>query len=430
MGCSGTPEDHVITCNYLISDLKTTRDFSPCFPYFFRTKLAGRPTMTPDLSRVTKRETLPSRREPHWQRLRPGCFLGYRPSAREGAGTWIARAYDEDHRRYRLKALGDFGSVPSRDRFAEAKKEAEAFAALVESGGHGDGLVETVEEACRRYAEFRPDAAGRFNRRVYNDPIAKVKLAKLRRHHLEAWRQRLAERQALVSRRKKGPQITRERAPSSINRDMAALRAALNKVLPPGVPGTQAAWQEALRAIRNADRQRTLYLDRDQRRALLEQIDAEAEPFVRALCMLPLRPGAVAQLKVADFDERTSELSIGKDKSGKPRRILLPPETAKVFASQKEGRCASDPLFARSNGKAWDRNTWKKPIFRAAGKANLPIGTTAYTLRHSTITDLVSSGLPLLAVAQISDTSAEMIERHYGHLCHAAATEALAGLTL
>ena len=386
--------------------------------------------MALDLSRVNKRAALPSQREPHWQRLRPGCFIGYRPSAREGAGTWIARAYDEDNRRYRLKSLGDFGAVPNRDRFLEAKKEAEAFATIVESGGQRDEPVETVDQACRRYAKSRPDATGRFDRHVYRDPVAKVKLAKLRRHHLEAWRLRLTEKPALVSRRKKGPPITRERAPSSINRDMAALRAALNKVLPPGTPGTPAAWQEALKAIRNADRQRTLYLDRDQRRALLEQIDGEAEPFVRALSMLPLRPGAVAHLIVADFDKRTSELSIGKDKNGKPRRVLLPSPAAKLFVTQIEGKQAGDPLFARSNGKAWDRNSWKDPIAEAASEANLPAGTTAYTLRHSTIPDLVIGGLPLLTVAQISDTSAEMIERHYGHLCPGPATKALAELAL
>ena len=66
----------------------------------------------------------------------------------------------------------------------------------------------------------------------------------------------------------------------------------------------------------------------------------------------------------------------------------------------------------------------------SAASANLPAGTTAYTLRHSTITDLVNGGLPLLAVTQISDTSAEMIERHYGHLARHAAAEALAALAL
>ena len=386
--------------------------------------------MALDLSKVKEREALPSQREPHWQRIRPGCFLGYRPSAREGAGTWIARAYDEDQRSYLLKAIGDFGTLPGRDRFTDAKREAEAFAAIVEAGGHTEEKIETVEEACQRYAESHPDAKGRFTRYVYSDPIARVKLAKLRRHHLKAWRQRLENKPALVTRRKKGPQVTRDRAPSSINRDMAMLRAALNTVLAPGAPDTEAAWQEALKAIRNADRQRTLYLDRDQRRALLEKIDAEIEPFVRTLCLLPLRPGAVAGLTVGDFDKRTSELSIGKDKSGKPRRLLVPAAAAKLLAAQAKGRLPGAPLLARRNGHPWDKETWKRPIAEAVVAAKLPIGTTAYTLRHSTITDLVNGGLPLLTVAQISDTSAEMIERHYGHLSRHAAAEALAGLAL
>ena len=386
--------------------------------------------MALDLSRVKERDALTLRREPYWQRIRPGCFLGYRPSAREGIGTWIARAYDDDLRAYRLKAIGDFGGLPGRDRFMIAKTEAEAFAAMVEAGGQVEKTLETVDDACRRYAKANTEAEGRFKRQVYSDPIAKVKLAKLRRSHLKAWRKRLEEKPALVTRRKNGDQFTRPRSPSSVNRDMAMLRAALNRVLAPGAPDTEAAWQEALRPIRNADRQRTLYLDRNQRRLLLENIDADIEPFVRTLCLLPLRPGAVAGLVVEDFDKRTSELTIGKDKSGRPRRILVPRAAAELFAAQTKDKLPGAPLFTRANGAPWDRETWKKPIAAAIDKAKLPVGATAYTLRHSTITDLVNGGLPLLAVGQISDTSAEMIERHYGHLNRQAAAEALAGLAL
>ena len=383
-----------------------------------------------DLSKVKERDALGRRREPYWQRIRPGCFLGYRPSKREGAGTWIARAYDQDLRSYRLKALGDFGTFAGRDRFIQAKEEAETFASSVESGGQPDEKTETVEEACRHYATSRADAKGRFARCVYSDPIAKVKLSKLRRHQLLAWRKRLEEKPAQVTRRKTGEQVTRKRAPSSINRDMSVLRAALNSVLAPGMPNTEAAWQEALKAIRHADRQRTLYLDRDERRSLLNQICEEAEPFVRLLCYLPLRPGAVAQLVASDFDSRTSELSIGRDKSGKPRRILLPAAVANLLREQVTGKHPDAPLLARANGRAWNKETWKKPIATAVTLAGLPNGATAYTLRHSTITDLVNEGLPLLAVAQISDTSAEMIERHYGHLSRPAAASALATLCL
>ncbi|WP_426256089.1 tyrosine-type recombinase/integrase [Sphingomonas sp. DC2300-3] len=386
--------------------------------------------MAIDLSRVKEQDALRAQREPFWQRIQPGCFLGYRPSARESAGTWIARAYDEGQRRYHLKALGDFGTLPGRDRFADAKKAAEAFAMLVESGGRPAERIDTVEDACRRYLETHPDVVGRVTCGIFSDPIASVKLTKLRRSHLQAWRQRPQQKPALVTRRKKGPQVTRPRAPSSINRELATLRAALNKVLAPGTPGTEAAWQEALRAIRNADRQRTLYLDRNQRRLPLQKIDPEAEPFVRTLCLLPLRPGAVARLTVADFDARTSELSIGHDKSGKPRRLPIPSKAAELLGARAEGRSPTAPFLARANDKPWAKETRKRPIADAVAAAKLPVGTTAYTLRHSTITDLVDARSPLLSVAQINGTNAEMIERHYGHLSRTETVEALSKLAL
>lgn len=383
-----------------------------------------------DLSSVKQREALNPRREPHWQRIRPGCFLGYRPSAKEGAGTWIARAYDEQSRAYKLKAIGDFAEFATRERFAVAKREAETFAETVESGGHVAKRPETVKEACEAYAKVNTEAEGRFNRHVYSDAVATVALGKLRRHHLRAWRERLEAKPALVSRSKKGEQRTRDRSASSINRDMAMLRAALNKVLAAGAPDTDAAWQEALRPVRNADKQRTLYLDRKQRRALLDAVPDEAKAFVKALCTLPLRPGAVAGLNAGDFDKRTRELTIGKDKSGRPRRIVLPLAAAELFAAQAKDKLPAASLFTRANGKRWDKETWNDPIGIAAKDAKLPSGTTAYTLRHSTITDLVTGGLPLLTIAQVSGTSAEMIERHYGHLNAKAAAEALAGLAL
>ncbi|MEZ5784726.1 MAG: tyrosine-type recombinase/integrase [Rhizobiaceae bacterium] len=371
-----------------------------------------------------------AQREPHWQRLRAGCFLGFRPSKRGSKGTWIARAYDEDARKYRVKSLGDFGTLPGNEMFAAAKKEAEALAELVETGGEVRSKIETVADACWEYAKTNAEAESRFQRYVYDDPIAKVKLTKLRRRHVKEWRDRLEAKPALVSRRKKGEPVLRKRASSTVNRDMAALRAALTKFLSPGTPNSEAAWQEALKAVRNADGRRTLYLDLSQRRKLVENAGSEAEPFVRALCLLPLRPGALAQLVAGDFDRRTSELTIGKDKAGKPRRIQLPSEAAKLFAAQAKSKLPTAPLFMRSNGKAWDKNSWKLPITAAVAEAELPSATTAYTLRHSTITDLVTAGLPLLTIAQISGTSAEMIERHYGHLASDAAVKALGELAL
>src|SRR4051812_11305453 len=120
----------------------------------------------PDLSRVSERDRLKSRREPHWMRLERGCFLGYRPSAKGGPGTWIARAFDPDLNKYRLNALGSFGQHPGRDRFGFAKHAAERFAGEVDRGSITDLKLETVEEACRHFAASHSEAEGRFRRFV------------------------------------------------------------------------------------------------------------------------------------------------------------------------------------------------------------------------------------------------------------------------
>ena len=389
-------------------------------------------TTRTNLSRVAERGALKRRDRPYWHLIRRGCFVGYRPGTGQAAGLWRARAYDEERRRYVEKALGNFAEVDARDRFAEAKSAAEAFATRIERGGQPqtDTKVKTVSDACVAYAKENPEAAGRFRRYVYDDQIGGLLLVKVRKRHLEDWRSRLEAVPALVSRNKDGIRTTRPRAPSTINRDMAMLRAALNKCIPRGEPNTAAAWHEALFSIKNADGRRTLYLDRNQRRALLDEIGVEAGPFVRALCLLPLRPGAVAGLSVKDFDRRTGELTIPKDKEGERRLILVPAAATTLFIEQSRDKLPSAPMFMRSGGKRWDRDTWKKPISKAASAAGLPEGTTAYTLRHSTITDLVIAKLPVLTIAQISGTSAAMIEKHYGHLVGDAARDALATLAL
>jgi integrase len=383
-----------------------------------------------DLSKIRDREALKLRREPYWQRLRPGCYLGYRPSANGGPGTWIGRAYDEDSQSYRLKALGRFDDEIPLARFALAKTAAEVHAALVSRGGVPNRGIHTVGDACRLFAHENPEAEARFRRYVYSDPLSKIKLSRLRRSHVAEWRGRLAATPALVSRRLTGEPVTRTRSAATLNRDMAVLRTALGAVLPLGLPNTESAWQEALKPIKNAVRRRTLYLNHDERRLLVASIDAEARPFISALCMLPLRPGAVANLLAGDFEKRTSELTIAKDKSGANRRIVVPRAAAQLFASAAEGKQADAPLFTRSNGKPWTKENWNRSLNVAAEKANLPPNITAYTLRHSTITDLVTAGLPLLTVAQISGTSVEMIEKHYGHLIRHAAVKALARLVV
>ena len=388
----------------------------------------------PDLSRIGEREKLKPKAgdEPHWQRLRQGCYLGYRPSRKKAGGTWFARVYDPETNRNSRKRLGNYGTLLGHDVFKQAKADAEAWAETVETGGERARDLVTVADACEAYLKERPGAIaeGVFRRHVYSDPIAKVKLDKLRRHHLREWRKRLEQAPALLSRNKEGKKRTKERAKSTVNRDMVPLRAALGQVLKAGAPNTDAAWQEALRPFKGADRRRDLYLDRSERKRLIDAASEEVRPFIKALCLLPLRPGALAALKVADFDKRTRALTIGKDKNGNPRQISMPKVFADFFADQAKGKHPAAPLFARAGGETWNKDAWKYPIKAAVTEALVPTAASAYTLRHSVITDLIRARLPILTVAQLSGTSVAMIERHYGHLVRDDAEEALASIAI
>lgn len=211
---------------------------------------------------------------------------------------------------------------------------------------------------------------------------------------------------------------------------MVPLRAALGMVLKPGAPNTDAAWQEALRPFKGADKRRELYLDRDERKKLIDATCNEAEPFVKALCLLPLRPGAMAGLTVRDFDKRTRALTVGKDKNGNPRQLTMPQLIADFFEAQVKDKLPATSIFTRTRGSAWNKDAWKHPIKAALEVAGLPRSASAYTLRHSVITDLIRARLPILTVAQLSGTSVAMIEKHYGHLVRDDAEEALASIAI
>ena len=381
-----------------------------------------------DLSTVRARATLKPQREPYWHKLATGEYLGFRPSAIGKGGTWIARYYDAESRRKPLKALGDFGDLPDSERFSAASKAArEWFAHL---GGGGSEKSITVRQACERYAEGKPEVQGRLARTVYGDPIARIHVDKLNRTHVQAWRKRLEATPALVGKNPKGKPVTRPRSPATVNRDMVALRAALNMALDNGDALNDQAWRVALRPIKKADGRRNVYLDKAQRRDLLSHLPADVQAFARGLCLLPLRPGALAALVAGDFDSRRNELAVGHDKAGARRMILVEGETAAMLKAQAKNKLPAAPLFGRADGAAWKAYMWKDAIKAAAKAAKLPAETVAYTLRHSTITDLVQSGLDLLTVAQVSGTSVAMIEKHYGHLQRNRAAQALAGLAL
>lgn len=387
------------------------------------------------IDRTKDRDALKPRHEPYWQRVRLGCYIGYRKLNATAPGTWSARFRDSDTGERETRSLGRFDSHPPAEQFDRACAAAEVWFKHKGAGGNRDAF--TVGDACTAYVERllrdeRPktatDATGRFKRWIHSNPqFAGLELLKLKQAQVRKWREQLAAEP--VREQAPGKRPARPRSKSTINRDMSALRAALNQALDDGHVTTDAAWRVALTPFENVDGRRTTYLDKKQRRALISSAPPDLAVFLRGMSLLPLRPGALAALSVGDFDARHAQLTIKKDKTGS-RQITLPPATAALLVQCAKDKLPAAPMFCRADGARWNKDSWKGPIKDAVTRADLPAQTTAYTLRHSTITDLVVGGLDLLTTAQISGTSVAMIERHYGHLRREHAKVALAGLTL
>ena len=389
--------------------------------------------MASRIDTVSARDRLRPRRGPYWHRVSKGSYLGFRRMTPAAHGTWLARWLDASSGKQFYKTLGELTELPAHLRFDAAQREAFAwFEHLARGGAIGKP---TIRDACKRYEEHlriqrsahaASDAHARFYNYVLNDAkLASTELAKLTPTHVDAWRRSLREMPT-----RSGPRRGAQRSDSSLNRDMTCLRAALNLAIDDGIVTSDFAWRSKLRPVKNADRRRELYLERSQRRLLVEHAESDLAAFLRGLSLLPLRPGALAALRACDFDARLQVLRIGADKAGRDRRIKLPAAIAAFFASAVKDKLPQAPLLSRSGGQAWNKDAWKWPVKAAVQAAELPSETTAYTLRHSVISDLVHEGLDLLTVAQISGTSVVMIERHYGHLRSEVAATALARLAI
>lgn len=404
---------------------------------------------------VSARAALPARHATYWHRIVKGAYVGYRKLTRSSPGTWWARWRDEATGKQTEHALGALDEFPDHERFDKASVAARAWFDHLDKGGATSAT--TIRVVCERYVEHlqaaKPmavltpyaaarraakgkttadvvpaadDAESRFKNYVLNDAkFAATDLAKLTPIMVEKWRTRL---QAAPTR--SGGNRGAKRTASTLNRDMSCLRAALNLAYTDGLVTSDFAWRGKLRPIKDADRKRELYLDKAQRRKFIDHAAPDLALFLRGLSVMPLRPGALAALNVADLDRRMGTLLIRNDKAGAGRTLKLPKQTAQFFEAAAKDKLPGAPLLARADGQRWNKDAWKWPVKAAARAAKLPEGTTAYTLRHSTISDLVHNGLDLLTAAQISGTSVAMIERHYGHLRGDVAAAALARLEL
>jgi integrase len=360
-----------------------------------------------ELSRKRERERLQVRREPHWQRLSEGAALGFR----RGPNTWVARYRSRDGKQ-QYKSLGE-----GLD-FDEARRRAEGWLTQLVGSAVRSVKRSTVRAALEAYlgdlrrhgrADTAKEAEGRFHTTILGTPIAELELESVTRDDFLEWRDGLI----------------RGRQARTVNRNVRAISAALNRALELGYVGNPAAWR--LRSLSDDiedSGETAVFLNAKQRQQLMAAASAETALFLRGLELTGARPRELAAATVGDFNGSTLRLAHRK---GKPPRLrvrhaVLSSDAIHFFQCQCVDKLPSAPLFTEDGEQTWRRHIWSRRIRaaialhneKARGKDRIPSGASAYSFRHARISELLQiHGVDPLTVAAQTGTSLVMIEKAY-----------------
>lgn len=316
--------------------------------------------------------------------------------------------------------LSHLGYITPEKPYELARAAAMSWRAGKHAGVTADSF--TVADACREYVDDRraekgdaaaEDADKRFSRLIYGDqryppnPIGRVQLAKLREPVLKQWLRDL------------------NLSVRSEIRELTALKAALNlAVRNRRVHASAAIEWKHVTGREDPGTRRDLFLDRQQRQALLDRLRGGLRDIAEAAALTGARPGEPIKATRGSFDPRTGSATFS-GKTG-PRTVPLSPAAITLLERMGRNKLPGARLFTQEDGRPWKANLWGRLMDEAAQLAALPKGTCMYTLRHSWITEALLGGMPTLEVARLVGTSVQQIENHYGHLVTGEARKRLA----
>ena len=396
-----------------------------------------------DFDTSAKRSRLRPRRNPYWVGIsggRGGVSLGFRRTVK-GEGVWVAKIVIDGRRIEESIGTPDAdGTVPGGLSFPSAvevalgwgRRQTASFVAASELVSVGQ--IPTVWLAVETYVDMRRARAdrsgseGSLKLHVTNDQeFAGWKLGRLEAQNIVDWRERLPN----------------ELEPSSINRILNDLRAALNtaatkyrRQLPAHILAEIKLGTKAV-AVTSSPR-RQLLTDEQVRAVVTAAFEVDPSGDFGRLVLLAARTGArfsqLANLLIIDFQLDNIRLMMPSSRKGKNRQsrtcyaVPMDIDDMRRILPAIDGRDENEPLLLRwSHRRTGGPGNWtkdKRQAWRRADEidelwaktvalAGIPADTVMYALRHSSIVRDLKKNVPVSVVAAMHDTSVGMIEKHY-----------------
>ena len=374
-----------------------------------------------NLKSKTARAKLTPQKEPYWERMREGLHLGYR-RIDEAGGSWTGRRAAGTPR-FVYQVLGNDSDLSYDEACAAVLKWAQELS----KGIQNDDRDMTVSDVCRSYVKYlhegsqkhpkRPktarDSELRFERLVYNAPFGAIKFAELKKKDVSAWHI------SLVGEAEDEEDEMRHK--DSANRNLKTLKAALNYGLHSEMNKLvkdDSRWK-AVNQFRGVGARRGDFLTPEQRKIFLNAMPEDLRIFATALLLTGARPGEMANAKVPDYDKKAGILKLS-GKTGK-REVYLNDQTRAFFDERIKDKIGTSFIFVRADGVQWQAPMWGKMVREIQDDLDFQKrlglkGIVLYHLRHAYISESLAQGIDIFAVAKLCGTSAEIIQKHYGHL--------------
>lgn len=364
--------------------------------------------MAKTIDTKAKRDRLAVRREPYWDKVQTGAYVGFRRTA--SGGTWIARYRGEDGKQ-RYQALELAEHLPCNEYDAAVTEARTWFAAIQAGVKPRENTVAAAAEDYLKDLEIRKgsravaDARGRLNRYIL--PAFKAKrLDKLSTVEIRKWFNGFIP--------EGGSKEAVRKAKASANRNLTTFKAVLNHAHKNAMCASSLAW-DRVAAFSKVDGARTEFLEPEQLQALIDQTEGAFRNLVIAGALTGARYGELCALRVKDLDKDARVLHIREGKTGE-RIVPMTPEMLKHFAKLANDKLPEAYLLVKDDGKPWAHSDQDKLMREAVKKANLKRGVVFYTLRHTFIAHAIGAGLDIYSIAAVAGTSIAMIEKHYGKL--------------
>lgn len=378
--------------------------------------------MRSPLQTPSSRLELPIRSKPHKLSLHRGLTLGYR-RVKSGAGSWIAIVADgKGNQPERFLADADDQQKANGQTVLDFKQARTAACKYEVEYKNNDCLAvdeaPTVDEALSAYAaDLKTRGQFIVNAQMPRAHLTKTLLTqrmdRLQPKQLKDWRDGL---------------IVAGMKPSTCNRITKPLVAAFNLAiqLQPRLATNAEAWKVGLKALPDATNAREAVLLEHQVRAVVAEcysISQEFGLYVQTHAETGARSSQIRRLTVGSLQLTGGRprVMMPADRKGRgdtskraPTPIAVGADLARGLTAAAGDRPALDPALLRSNGRPWTNSQEHGDLFeKAARAAKLPVGTTIYALRHSSIVHALLKGTPASVVAQWHRTSLAEMARHY-----------------